>query len=302
MDGLPVKEETGYEFSSQHEGYMHACGHDLHMAIALGILTYFAEHRIDDDLLFIFQPAEEGPGGAEPMLKSAVFKAWQPDQIYALHIAPEYPVGSVATKVGALFASAGELEIEVIGQGGHAARPHQANDALLAAAHLVTQLANIVTKNIDPLHPAIINVGTFVSGTRGNIVADYARITGTVRAFSQETVAIIKARVESLATSIEKVFGCKVIVNWGNFYAPVINEPRLTQEFMQWVEHKSGCQLIECSETLCGEDFGFFLEQMPGMMFWLGVDCQFPLHHAELKPDESAIGIGIDLMVNFIAG
>lgn len=119
IDGLPIKEETGLPFTSNHEDYMHACGHDFHMSIGLGVLTYFVENPIDDDLLFIFQPAEEGPGGAEPMLKSETMKKWKPDMILALHIAPEYPVGTIAVKEGLLFANTSELFIDLKGKGGH---------------------------------------------------------------------------------------------------------------------------------------------------------------------------------------
>ncbi|MCG0315043.1 MAG: M20/M25/M40 family metallo-hydrolase, partial [Calditerricola sp.] len=121
MDGLPVTEETGLPYRSQHDGYMHACGHDMHMAIALGVLTHFVHHPVRDDLLFVFQPAEEGPGGARPMRESEPFRRWRPEAIFALHIAPEYPVGTIATRPGVLFANTSELFIDLVGQGGHAA-------------------------------------------------------------------------------------------------------------------------------------------------------------------------------------
>ena len=149
MDGLPIKEETDLPFSSQHDQYMHACGHDFHMCIALGVLTYFV-HPIEDHLLFIFQPAEEGPGGAEPMLSETMNK-WKPDIIMALHIAPEYPVGTIAIKEGLLFANTSELFIELKGKGGHAAYPHETNDMVVAACSFVTQLQSIVSRNVDPL-------------------------------------------------------------------------------------------------------------------------------------------------------
>ncbi|MFT9597683.1 amidohydrolase, partial [Mesobacillus sp.] len=137
IDGLPITESTGLEFQSLHQGQMHACGHDFHMTIALGLITYFVENPIDDHLLFIFQPAEEGPGGAEPMLKTDIMQEWKPDLIIALHIAPEYPVGTIATREGLLFANTSELFIDLEGKGGHAAYPHQTNDMVIAACALV---------------------------------------------------------------------------------------------------------------------------------------------------------------------
>lgn len=159
MDGLPIVENTSYPFQSTHPGMMHACGHDLHMSIALGVISYFSHHKVDDDLLFIFQPAEEGPGGALPMLQSDEFNAWKPDFIMALHIAPEYPVGTIATKEGILFANTSELFIELTGTGGHAAFPHLANDMVVAASHFVTQLQSIISRNVNPLDSAVITVG-----------------------------------------------------------------------------------------------------------------------------------------------
>lgn len=170
MDGLPMEEQTSYPFKSTHPGMMHACGHDLHMSIALGILTHFAEHVVEDNLLFIFQPAEEGPGGAEPMLESEEFQSWKPDLIFALHIAPEYPVGTIATKPGILFANTSELFIDFVGQGGHAAFPHLANDMVVAASHFVTQLQSIVSRNINPLDSAVVTIGKIDGGTKQNIM------------------------------------------------------------------------------------------------------------------------------------
>lgn len=132
IDGLPITETTGLAFQSLHDGQMHACGHDFHMTIALGLISHFVAHPIDDHLLFIFQPAEEGPGGAEPMLKTEVMQEWKPDMIIALHIAPEYPVGTIATREGLLFANTSELFIDLEGKGGHAAYPHQTNDMVVA--------------------------------------------------------------------------------------------------------------------------------------------------------------------------
>jgi len=165
IDGLPILEETGFEFSSQHREQMHACGHDFHMSISLGVLTHFVEHPVLDDLLFIFQPAEEGPGGAEPMLASDIMRQWYPDEIYALHIAPEYPVGSIALKEGLLFANTSELFIDLKGKGGHAAYPHQTNDMVIAACSLVNQLQTVISRNIDPLDSAVITIGKITGGT-----------------------------------------------------------------------------------------------------------------------------------------
>ncbi|MFY0546145.1 N-acetyldiaminopimelate deacetylase [Brevibacillus sp. H7] len=300
MDGLPIPEETSYPFRSKHEGYMHACGHDMHMAIALGILTHFVHHPIDDDLLFIFQPAEEGPGGAKPMLSSREFCEWRPDEIFALHIAPEYPVGQVATKPGILFANTSELFIDLIGKGGHAAYPHKANDMVVAASHLVTQLQSIVARNIDPLDSAVVTIGKIEGGTKQNIIAEKARMEGTIRTLSMESMAKVKGRIEALVKGIEAGFECRAAIDYGSNYCQVYNHHELTGEFMDWLTaERPDVTLIQCSEAMTGEDFGYFLAEIPGFMFWLGVDTPYGLHHAKIEPDERAIELAIRLVTGY---
>jgi N-acetyldiaminopimelate deacetylase len=300
MDGLPIPEETSYEFKSVHPGYMHACGHDFHMTIALGILTYFVEHPIQDDLLFIFQPAEEGPGGAKPMLESGVLEKWKPDLLIGLHIAPEYPVGTIATREGILFANTSELFIDLAGKGGHAAYPHLANDMVVAASHLVTQLQTIVARNLDPLDSGVVTIGKIDGGTKQNIIAEKARIEGTIRTLSLASMQKIKARLESLVKGIETGFECSAAIDYGSNYCQVFNHAGLTREFMDWVIEQNTVNLIECTEAMTGEDFGYFLEEIPGFMFWLGVDTPYGLHHARLEPDEAAIEVAIQLITKYI--
>jgi N-acetyldiaminopimelate deacetylase len=300
MDGLPIAEETTYPFRSTHEGYMHACGHDMHMAIALGVLTHFVHQPINDDLLFVFQPAEEGPGGAKPMLESREFGEWRPDCIFALHIAPEYPVGHVATKTGILFANTSELFIDLIGKGGHAAYPHKANDMVVAASHLVTQLQTIVARNIDPLDSAVVTIGKIEGGTKQNIIAEKARIEGTIRTLSMESMHKVKARIEALVQGIEAGFACKAEIDYGSNYCQVFNDHQLTRQFMDWAKQREDIKLIECSEAMTGEDFGYFLAEIPGFLFWFGVDTPYGLHHAKIEPDERAVELAIRFVTDYL--
>ncbi|UUZ85584.1 N-acetyldiaminopimelate deacetylase [Paenibacillus sp. P26] len=274
MDALPIEEDTGYDFRSTHPGYMHACGHDLHMSIGLGVLTHFANNPIRDDLTFIFQPAEEGPGGAKPMLESDELKDWMPDQIFALHIAPEYPVGTIATRPGILFANTSELFIDLKGKGGHAAYPHHANDMVIAACQLVGQLQTVISRNVNPLDSAVITIGKIEGGTKQNIIAEHARLEGTIRTLSADTMTLVKSRIEALVQGIEAGFACKAEIDYGSNYRQVFNDARVTGEFMDWVRstQQDKIRLIECTEAMTGEDFGYFLERVPGLMFWLGVN------------------------------
>lgn len=300
MDGLPIIEKTELPFKSKHKTEMHACGHDFHMSIALGVLTHFVHEPIKDDVVFIFQPAEEAPGGAEPLLKTNVMREWWPDMIMALHIAPEYPVGSIAIKEGLLFANTSELFIDLKGKGGHAAYPHLTNDMIIAACTLVTQLQTIISRNIDPIDSAVITIGKISSGTVQNIIADHARLEGTIRALTTESMEHLQNRILNLVKGIEIGFQCEAEVDFGAMYHQVYNHEMLTKEFMGFVSNHSDVQVIECKEAMTGEDFGFMLKEIPGFMFWLGVESEYGLHHAKLLPNEEAIEIAIELMVEYI--
>jgi N-acetyldiaminopimelate deacetylase len=300
IDGLPITEETGFDFKSEHEGRMHACGHDFHMSIALGLITQFAEQPVHDNLLFIFQPAEEGPGGAEPMLKTEIMQEWKPDIILALHIAPEYPVGSIALKEGLLFANTSELFIDLKGKGGHAAYPHQTNDMIIAACSLVTQLQSIVSRNVDPLDSAVVTVGKITGGTVQNIIAETARIEGTIRTLSPEAMANVKKRLLALVHGIEIGYECEAAVDFGAMYHQVFNHPSLTQEFMEFAGKVEDVEVIRCNEAMTGEDFGYMLKEIPGFMFWLGVSSDHGLHHSKLSPNENAIHTAVSLLQKYI--
>lgn len=301
MDGLPIQEETSYDFPSEHPGYMHACGHDMHMTIGLAVLHHVTDHPVKDDVLFVFQPAEEGPGGALPMLQSEEFQAWRPDLILALHIAPEYPVGTIATKPGILFANTSELFIDLKGAGGHAAFPHRANDMLIAAANVITQLQTVISRNVDPLDAAVITLGRIEGGTRQNVIAEKVRIEGTIRTLSDEAMQAVRKRIEAILDGIRTGFDCEVALDYGSCYHQVYNEQALTQEFMQWTrEQYQKIELVECKEAMTGEDFGYFLQEIPGFMFWLGVDTPYSLHHAKLEPSEDAIEHAVKLITSYI--
>lgn len=300
IDGLPIREATDCEFASVHDGKMHACGHDFHMSIALGLLTHFVHNPIDDHLVFLFQPAEEGPGGAELMLQAEAMKEWKPDMILALHIAPEYPVGTIASKPGLLFANTSELFIDLTGKGGHAAYPHHTNDMIVAACALVTQLQSIVSRNIDPLDSAVVTIGKITGGTVQNIIAETARIEGTIRTLSVESMKKVKERIEALVKGIEVGYQCKTTIDYGAMYYQVDNHEELTEEFIEFAETIDAIDAVVCREAMTGEDFGYMLKEIPGFMFWLGVNSEYGLHHAKLNPDESAIGSAIDFLIKYI--
>jgi N-acetyldiaminopimelate deacetylase len=300
IDGLPIVEETEYDFQSEHPGFMHACGHDLHMTIALGILSHFVENPITDNVLFLFQPAEEGPGGAEPMLNSEIANTWKPDLVTALHISPDLPVGTISTKPGLLFANTSELFIDLKGKGGHAAFPHTTNDMVVASCSLVTQLQTVVARNIDPLDSAVITIGKITGGTVQNIIAENARLEGTIRTLSVQSMDKVKERIEALVKGIEIGYSCKATIDYGAMYHQVFNDETLTTEFMEFATSNTDYNIHLAKEAMTGEDFGYMVDQIPGFMFWLGVESPFGLHHAKLKPNEEAIFVAVDVMTKYI--
>lgn len=300
IDGLPIQEETELPFKSEHAEYMHACGHDFHMTIALGVLTNLVENPINDHVLFMFQPAEEGPGGAEEMIAAEQFSKWRPDLIFGLHIAPEYPVGTIATKTGLLFANTSEIFIDFKGVGGHAAYPHLTNDMVIASCQFVTQLQTIVARNINPLDSAVVTIGKITGGTVQNSIAENARIEGTIRTLSEDSMLLIRNRILEMAKGMEVALDCKINVDFGSSYYQVYNESNLTEEFIKFLYQRQDTTFVNCKEAMTGEDFGYMIKEIPGFMFWLGVQSPYGLHHAKLNPDEKALPFAVSVITDYI--
>ncbi|MBM7656749.1 N-acetyldiaminopimelate deacetylase [Sporolactobacillus spathodeae] len=299
IDGLPVPEKTGYSFASRHEGKMHACGHDFHMTIALGVLEKVARQPIKDDMLFIFQPAEEGPGGALPMLASREFKKWKPDFILALHVSPDFPAGTIATREGILFANTSELFIDFHGKGGHAASPHLTHDMIVAASHFIVSLQTIVARRVNPLHSAVVTIGKMTAGTKQNIIAEHARVEGTIRTLDQETMALIKDDIERQVKAVEIAYHCTSRIDYGANYYQVFNRAEDVKPFLNFLLSRKYPHVI-CGESMTGEDFGYFLKELPGFMFWLGVGKTSGLHSADFMPDETALEQGVKVISDYL--
>ncbi|WP_089830811.1 N-acetyldiaminopimelate deacetylase [Halolactibacillus halophilus] len=295
IDGLPIDEQTDLAFKSTHPGAMHACGHDFHMTIALGVLEKVIKAPLRDHVVFIFQPAEEGPGGAEPILATQEFQALKVDEIFSLHIAPELPVGTVSTKPGLLFANTSELFIDFKGKGGHAAYPHLTHDMAVAASTFLVNVQQIVSRRTNPIEGAVLTVGKMSAGTVQNIIAETARLEGTIRTTDPKAIQTIKTEIEAFARAFEISHHCEITIDYGSNYYGVYNDERFVNLFKNTVE-SSGYTYREAQEAMTGEDFGYFLKALPGFMFWLGVDSTFGLHHAKLNPNESALAIGVDIV------
>ncbi|WP_056989661.1 N-acetyldiaminopimelate deacetylase [Lacticaseibacillus camelliae] len=303
IDALPVEEKTGLPFASNHPGVMHACGHDVHMTVAMGILAYFATNQPRDNMVFFFQPAEEAEYGGKRVFDAGAFTGeWHPDEFYGLHDNPALPAGQIATRMGTLFAGTTEIHLTFTGKSGHAAFPQKANDAIVAAAAFVMQVQTIVSRNVDPVRGGVVTLGTFHAGTIGNVIAGAARLDGTIRAFRQTDIEMMQGRVRQIADGVAATYGVRAdlkLIQGG--YMPVENAPKQTADLISYMKQAPGVDFDGIAPAMTGEDFGFLLQQFPGTMVWLGVnDPEHSLHSAELSPDEAALKPGVDAFVGFL--
>lgn len=301
IDGLPIVEETGLDFKSLQPDRMHACGHDFHMTIALGLLEKMAEQQPKNNLLFLFQPAEENLAGGMVMYEAGAFGDWLPDEFYGLHVRPDLKVGQMATNRATLFAGTCEVKIRFTGKGGHAAFPHTANDALVAASYFVTQVQSVVSRNVDPIEGAVVTFGSMHAGTTNNVITETAFLHGTIRALTQSMSLLVQKRVREIAEGIALSFGVDLEIELNpSGYLPVENNPQLADELMTYFEQVDGVEMIDCPPAMTGEDFGYLLNKVPGVMFWLGVDTPYPLHNPRLSPKEEVLPFAVDKLSDFL--
>lgn len=301
IDALPVEEQTNLTYKSKNPGVMHACGHDIHITVALGILNYFSEHQPLDNLIFFFQPAEESQSGGKLAYEAGVFKGkWRPDEFYGLHVNPNLKTGEIGCRMGTLFAGTTELNITLTGKQGHAAFPHKANDMVVAAANLIIQIQTIISRSINPIDSGVITLGKIQAGAIRNVIAGTAHIEGTIRGLNQSIIEKICSRLHSICDGIAESFNCEanLELNQGG-YLPVKNDPQTTRLFIDYLSHNPRFKFVETAPAMTGEDFGYLLSKIPGTMFWLGVDSKSQLHSSTLKPNESAIVNGIEAVISF---
>lgn len=302
IDGLPVNEQTGLPFASKHQGRMHACGHDFHMTIALGSLERALEKQPKNNLLFLFQPAEENEAGGMLMYKDQAFGDWLPDQFYGLHVRPDLKVGQIATNTHTLFAGTCEIKINFKGKGGHAAFPHEAKDAVVAASYFITQVQSVVSRSVNPIEGAVVTFGVLQAGTTNNVIAETAFLHGTIRSLTQEMSLLVQKRVTTIAEAVAAAFDMDVEIELKQGgYLPVENNPKLARELMDFFQEKEGVELIDIEPAMTGEDFGYLLSKVDGVMFWLGIDSPYALHHPQMRPKEEALAIGVEAVSSFLA-
>jgi amidohydrolase len=309
MDALPVQEENQVPYRSQHDGKMHACGHDGHTAIALGTAYYLSQHpeTFTGTVKFIFQPAEEGPGGAKPMIEAGVLKNPDVDAIIGLHLWNNLPLGTVGVREGALMAAVELFHCTIQGKGGHGAMPHQTVDSIVVGAQVVTALQTIVARNVDPIQSGVVTVGEFHAGRAHNVIADTAEMSGTVRYFDPNLTDFFKARVEQVIAGVCQSQGASYKLDYWSLYPPVLNDraiAQLVRSVAETVVETPAGIVPEC-QTMGGEDMSFFLQEVPGCYFFLGSanadrGLAFPHHHPRFDFDETALGMGVEIFVRCV--
>ena len=302
IDALPVSEKTGLPFSSKNPGVMHACGHDIHMTVALGVLNWFSEHQPADNMVFFFQPAEESENGGKVAYELGVFEGkWRPDEFYGLHDNPDLPAGAIGCRMGTLFAGTTEVNVDLIGKSGHAAYPQNANDMVVAAAEFIGQVQTIVSRSVNPIEGGVITFGKLDAGTIRNVIAGQARIEGTIRGLTQKMIEHIVDRLKMVANGVATSYGAEVKIHFNQGgYLPVENNDELTRRLIEFAKQDPETNFVETQPAMTGEDFGYLLSKIPGTMFWLGVDDDSQLHSATLNPKESSIPKGIKSITRFL--
>ena len=309
IDALPIQEANEVPYRSQHDGKMHACGHDGHTAIALGTAYYLAQHKADlqGTVKIIFQPAEESPGGAKPMIEEGVLKNPDVEEIIGLHLWNNLPVGTVGVRSGALMAASERFTLKINGRGGHGAMPDQTIDSIVVASQIVNALQTIVARNINPLDSAVVTIGEFRAGTSFNVIADSAFLSGTVRYFNPKLESVIPQRIESIISGICESHGARYDLDYQQLYPATINDPKMAELVRsvatEVVETPLGV-VPEC-QTMGGEDMSFFLQQVPGCYFFLGSanlnkGLAYPHHHPRFDFDESVLAMGVEIFVRCI--
>ncbi len=312
IDALAMDEEGDFkkEFISKNPGAAHCCGHDAHTSNLLGVAKILSELKdeIEGTVLFVFQPAEEKlPGGGKLLCETGFLQAKNVDAIYGLHTSPSHKPGTIATRVGGLMASPDEFEIEIIGTGGHAARPHEAVDPIVMASQFISTAQTIVSRFVDPTESAVVTVGRIEGGTAHNIIPEKVRLWGTVRTFSNDTKELIKAKMEELLKGITEGSGGSYSFNFNYGYPAVINSEKEALNVLNASRELFGEEAtIELDRpSMAGEDFAFYQEYFPGAFFFVGSGSEesestYVWHHPKYNVDDRFFLTAAPLMANLI--
>lgn len=295
IDALPIQEETGVEFASTHDGCMHACGHDGHTSILLGFAEYLKDFKPKKNILLIFQPAEEGPGGAKFIVDEGYLSKYNVKAVFGLHLFPSLAEGVIGTKPGPFMAQTGEIDIIIRGKSGHGAMPHTTIDTVLITAKLIEAYQSIVSRNVSPLDSAVLTFGKIEGGGARNIIAETVKIEGTCRTFSKELFEKIVKRMEDIHRGFELAYGVEITSDIRPMYPPVVNTPYLYEKFRNATQD---FEYVELEPVMLAEDFAYYQEAVSGLFFFLGVKNEElgyanPLHNCGFNFVEEVLVEGV---------
>jgi hippurate hydrolase len=296
MDALPIEEKTELPFTSKVKGHMHACGHDGHIAMVLGAVELLLKSPPAGNVVFLFQPAEEGGGGAQGMIKKGVLEGV--DMIFGGHIDGHFKVGEIAIRKGTETSYTDGLKIRILGKGGHAARPHEAVDAVMVSSLFVLELQNIISRGTDPLSPTVITIGSLHSGTAHNVIADEALMHGTIRNTEGNTRKQVIKRIKKTASALAALHDADIRVEITQGYPPVVNHPEAYKIARDAAEQTLGNDKVInlAKPSMGGEDFSYFLQKIPGCFVRIGArgrNTKVPTAHSSYFDfDEEAIRVG----------
>lgn len=303
MDALPLNEETTHAFRSMFENRMHACGHDAHVAILLGAAALIADRKFElaGTLVLVFQPAEEGQGGASAMIADKLFERFEIERAYGLHVSSKYPSGKLGFREGPMYASSDSIEITVNGIGGHGSAPHDAVDPIATAAGFITLLQQVVSRQIDPLQPAVVTVGSIHAGTIHNIIPRACRMLGTVRAFSNDVRSAMPERIERVLRACCEASGATYDFDYQWRYPVTANDAAQTQYARALSVRTIGeGGTFDADQLMGSEDFSFYAQRVPACFYTLGcsngVATSHPHHSSLFDLDESSLTTGVAMM------
>ncbi|MFZ1104747.1 MAG: M20 aminoacylase family protein [Hyphomicrobiaceae bacterium] len=304
MDALPINEQTGAAYRSERPNVMHACGHDGHTAMLLGAARYLAEtRRFNGTVSFIFQPGEEGMGGALAMLAEGLLDRFPSDELYGLHNAPGTPVGHFAITPGAAMAGGAFFDIAVKGRGAHGARPQAGIDPVIACCHIGTALQTVVSRNLPPTETAVLSVTSISGGDAYNVIPEHARMGGTIRAMKRETLGAIEAGLRRVASGVAEGLGAQAEVDYRLIFAPLVNAAEPTQAWADAAAALVGEANVDRSKapTTASEDFAFMLEKVPGAYIYLGNgEASAQVHNARYDFNDEAIPYGASVFAKLV--